>query len=169
MKRLHLPAILDIEASGFGKGSYPIEVGIATETGVSQSWLILPEADWTHWKDEAEQLHGISRDQLMAEGVAVKIVAEELNQRYEGQTLYSDGWGFDSGWLGLLFYVSQKSMLFKLETLPRILTQYQLDHWNDTKKKIRDEKGWGHHRAAIDAQLLQLTFAKTAIDEQLAT
>ena len=31
-----LPAVLDVEASGFGAGSYPIEVGIAMPDGTTR-------------------------------------------------------------------------------------------------------------------------------------
>ena len=96
MDRLYTPAILDIEASGFGKGSYPIEIGVAAETGEVHSWLVLPQPDWTHWREEAASLHLISREELLSDGVAPTTIANELNALFEGQTLYSDGWGFDS-------------------------------------------------------------------------
>ena len=164
----YTPAILDIEASGFGKGSFPIEIGVAAETSVIYSWLVKPEHDWVHWQQEAEQLHGISRQQLMDEGEPAVVIASQLNELFEGQTLYSDGWGFDSGWLSLLFYVAGKNMLFKLETLPRILSEYQLCHWDDKKTQIRSKKGFSLHRASEDAALLQLTYLETARDEQLS-
>lgn len=167
MDRSNLPAILDIEASGFGKGSYPIEIGVVAESGTIYSWLVLPEADWVHWREEAENLHRISREQLEKEGIPSRVIAEELNELFEGQLLYSDGWGVDSGWLNLLFYVAGKPMLFRLETLPKILTEYQLEKWDRTKAEIRKKQDWAHHRAGNDAKILQMTFQKTAIDEQL--
>ncbi len=167
MDRNRNPAILDIEASGFGKGSYPIEIGVAAENGKSYSWLVFPESDWTHWQSEAAQLHRITREDLLRDGVKPAVIAETLNELFEGQTLYSDGWGFDSGWLSLLFYVARKTMLFKLETLPRILSEYQLEHWDRVKAELRMKHGWVHHRAEQDAKLLQLTYQKTAINETL--
>lgn len=161
MELFRLPAILDIEASGFGQGSYPIEIGVAADNGEQYSWLIRPEHDWTHWSLEAESLHGISREQLLSEGLKPSIVADELNDLFEGQVLYSDGWGFDSGWLSLLYYVARKNMYFKLETLPRILSEYQLEHWNDEKERLRTQKQITLHRAASDALLIQETYRKT--------
>ena len=35
-------AFLDIEASGFGPGSYPVEVGWTFGDGAGESWLICP-------------------------------------------------------------------------------------------------------------------------------
>lgn len=161
------PVIIDIEASGFGKGSYPIEIGVATDNGESRNWLIRPEDDWTHWQPDAEKLHGIQRETLVNEGLSPRFVAGALNELFEGQILYTDGWGFDSGWLSLLFYVAEQKMLFKLETLPKILSQYQLEHWDDNKAALRKKHGFRHHSAEDDARLLQLTYQKTAIDEQL--
>ncbi|WP_108124423.1 hypothetical protein [Saccharospirillum mangrovi] len=157
-----LPGILDIEASGFGRGSYPIEVGVATEQGEEYAWLILPEPDWLHWDDGAQAIHGISREQLLSEGVSVSLVADQLNELLEGQILYSDGWGFDSGWLALLYYSARKTMTFRLETLPRILSEFQLSIWDETKRRIRTERGLSHHRAGVDAKVLQLTLEATS-------
>ena len=53
-----LPTILDIEASGFGPGSYPIEVGLVLPDGDAWCSLIRPEPGWLHWDPSAEQVHG---------------------------------------------------------------------------------------------------------------
>ena len=63
-----LPTILDIEASGFGRGSYPIEIGFSDGQGGLFCSLIQPEADWLHWDDSAEALHGLSRELLLTHG-----------------------------------------------------------------------------------------------------
>ncbi|TXR53598.1 hypothetical protein [Reinekea thalattae] len=168
MNQTHIPAILDIEASGFGKGSYPIEIGVATESGETFSWLVKPEDDWVHWNEEAAELHKISRQELFEKGLSCREIAQLLNEKFEGQTIYSDGWGVDSGWLALLFYTAGQSMYFKLDTLPKVMTQFQLEHWDLTKELLREKYGWQHHRAGIDAHLLQLTYQRTAIEEQLS-
>lgn len=168
MERSRTPCIIDIEASGFGKGSYPIEIGVADDLGESHSWLILPQDDWVHWHEEAEALHQISRQELFDKGIAPSVIADALNERFEGQTLYSDGWGFDSGWLSLMFYVGNRKMLFKLETLPRILSEYQLENWDRVKAALRTKHNLVHHRAPDDARLIQLTYRQTALDEQLS-
>ena len=63
-----LPVIIDIEASGFGRGSYPIEIGYYTPEGSSYCTLICPEADWVHWDASAESVHGIQRELLLRKG-----------------------------------------------------------------------------------------------------
>jgi hypothetical protein len=51
--RRALPAIIDLEASGFGKGSYPIEVGFVLPEGAMYCTLIQPAPHWRHWDDKA--------------------------------------------------------------------------------------------------------------------
>ena len=46
------PYIIDVEASGFGNGSYPIEVGVVLNNGEKFCTLIVPAANWTHWDEE---------------------------------------------------------------------------------------------------------------------
>lgn len=162
-----MPAILDIEASGFGKGSYPIEIGVAADDGRQFSWLVYPQDDWVHWHADAEALHKIPRSKLLTSGLPVGEIARAMNSLFEGQTLYSDGWGFDSGWLNLLFYCANQSMHFKVETLPKILTEFQFQHWDAMKQELRKKHKLLHHRAAEDAKLIQLTYQRTALDEQL--
>ena len=84
---MQLPAILDIEASGFGRGSYPIEVGYCGANGALFCGLVLPEPDWQHWDASAEALHGITRELLRRHGRPARWMAEQLNARLGGQTL----------------------------------------------------------------------------------
>ena len=49
------PLIIDVEASGFGGASYPIEIGVALDDGHKYCALILPEPEWTHWDAAAER------------------------------------------------------------------------------------------------------------------
>ena len=62
MIRPSRPYIIDVEASGFGSDSYPIEVGLALEPGERFCTLIRPLDHWDHWDEQAESVHKISRD-----------------------------------------------------------------------------------------------------------
>jgi len=46
---LDAPAVLDIEASGFGRDSYPVEIGYVLPDGQTWCTLIRPAPAWTHW------------------------------------------------------------------------------------------------------------------------
>ncbi len=94
-----IPTIIDVEASGFGASSYPIEVGVINQSGKKFCNLIKPQNDWTHWDARAESLHGISRQLLAQKGLPVQEVCLQLNQFLMGQTVYSDGWVVDDTWL----------------------------------------------------------------------
>ena len=157
-----VPPIIDLEASGFGRGSYPIEVGFALENREIYSFLIKPEADWTHWSDEAEEIHGISREQLDAEGMCIEDIALKLNDMLRGQTLYSDAWSFDSSWIGRLFDSAGIVQRFRIETINKLLKPEQVEFWHPTKEAVLQELGLKAHRAAIDVQVLQETYLRVS-------
>ncbi len=161
------PSILDIEASGFGTESYPIEVGYVTSHGKCWCSLIKPSDDWQHWSAVAEQLHHISRDTLFVHGKSVDAVATHLNDIFLNQVVYSDGWLQDFTWMNRLFDMASITPHFKLEDLRTILTPYQQSVWHSTKQSILNELQINRHRASADAQVLQMTWLKTAKQETL--
>ena len=157
-----LPILLDIEASGFGRGSYPIEVGLARADGSTCAFLIQPLEEWTHWDPKAELLHGISRGRLHREGHPVIEVARWLNDELASAGIaYSDSWGYDNTWLSLLFHHAGMLPRFRLEALRRLLDESQLERWGAMKETIIRERGIQRHRAGEDARLLQLTYQCT--------
>jgi hypothetical protein len=156
----HLFAILDMEASGFGRNSYPIEVGYVLADGSSFCTLIRPEPNWTHWDEQAEQTHGISRAIAERHGQDATTVAHKLNANLAGKTLYSDGWANDYSWLGKLFDAANISPHFKLDNLRILLTEQEAERWHVVKHAMAQETQIDRHRASADAKLLQLTLAK---------
>lgn len=150
------PIILDIEASGLGARSYPIEIGLALPDDRSYSRLILPEPDWTHWSDEAQAIHHIDRDQLRDKGRPAAEIAGELNELLAGQLVYSDGWANDYSWLALLFDAAGCSPRFRVENLRSLLREDQLARWHPCKDQISADLAAGRHRASTDARILQL-------------
>ncbi|ALM53876.1 hypothetical protein [Halomonas huangheensis] len=157
-----LPTLLDIEASGFGRGSYPIEIGIARADGSCCAFLIQPLEEWTHWDAKAELLHGISRARLEREGYPLRHVARWLNDElHEIGIAYSDSWGYDNTWLSLLFHHAGMLPAFRLEALRRLLNEEQMAMWSDVKESTIDRGNIRRHRAGDDARLLQLTYART--------
>ena len=154
------PAVLDDEASGFGRGSYPIEVGLVEAAGEPFCSLILPLSDWQHWDDSAEALHGISRELLQRHGRPTDWVALELNRRLEGQIVYCDGWAHDYAWLARLFDAASLSPRFKLEDLRTLLTEGEAARWHGTLDQVRTEACLRRHRASTDAKVLQQTLLR---------
>jgi hypothetical protein len=154
------PIVLDVEASGFGRQSYPIEVGFVLANGVGFCTLIKPEPAWTHWDAEAEKLHHIPRDLALARGLPTADVARLLNTQLSGRTVYSDGWVHDYSWISVLFDAAGTAPRFRLENLRALLQEDQAEHWHDVKQQVARELGAPRHRASADARLLQQTLLR---------
>lgn len=98
---------LDFEASSLDRGGYPIEVGIAnTRSNSVSAWLIRPAEEWLKngvWDCASQALHGITLEQLEAEGIAVSVVAGALADELTGRRVLSDNPAFDGRWLHQLY------------------------------------------------------------------
>jgi hypothetical protein len=161
MNHVNKPFIIDVEASGFGSSSYPIEIGVALNDGRKFCTLISPAPDWTHWDDEAEKVHKVTRDTLKTYGKPIQEVADQLNEMLAGMTLYSDGWVVDKPWLTTLFHAAGRPMKFSVSPLEMILSEKQMAAWHETKDKVSIEMNLARHRASNDAWIIQETFRKT--------
>ncbi len=150
-------SFIDVEASGFGAGSYPIEVGVVLADGRTHCTLIRPEEDWVHWSAEAEALHGVSRDVLLVKGKSVLTAAMQLNEWLAGQTVYSDAWGNDSCWLAMLFEAAGVQQRFKVDSIVSLLDSQQMAQWHDRKGSVELTMNLRRHRASSDAMILQRT------------
>lgn len=154
------PAILDLEASGFGRHSYPIEVGYVLPDGSSYCSLIRPAAHWTHWDPAAESVHHIPRHTLERHGRSAAEVAHQLNDALRGRTVFSDGWAHDYPWLAALFEEAGMVPAFKLESLRTLLSEDEAQAWAATREAVGREVPDRRHRASSDARMLQLTLMR---------
>lgn len=155
------PCILDVEASGFGSNSYPIEVGVALSSGERLSLLIRPEPQWTHWDPGAELVHGLTRELLMRSGKPIAEVANDFNDLLDGTTAYSDGWVVDKPWLNTLFHTARIAQRFSLSPIEQIMNEAQFEVWDSTKQAVIQELQMTRHRASSDAWIIQKTFERT--------
>lgn len=154
------PAVLDIEASGFGRDSYPIEIGLVLPDGQSYCSLIRPIPAWTHWDAAAERLHRIPLATVIRHGRDVVEVATQLNARLHGLTVYCDGWAHDYTWLGVLFDAAGMSPSFRLDNLRALLTDREAAFWAIVKRQVTTEMRLQRHRASADARILQHTLMR---------
>ena len=155
------PIIIDVEASGFGPASYPIEVGVALSDGTKYCSLITPRPAWTHWDEGAEKVHRVTRDILHRHGRPVAEVAHRLNELLRAQTAYSDGWVVDKTWLDRLYYAAGMRCEFSCSALEMILSEAQMAIWHSTKDKLLGELSDQRHRASFDAYVVQQTWERT--------
>lgn len=150
-----VPTVLDVEASGFGAGSYPIEVGFVLPDGRPHCCLIQPDSSWRGWDDRAEAVHHVSRSALARRGRPVSEVAHWLNAHLQGRTVYSDGWGHDYAWLALLYDAAGSRPTFRLESLRALLRESELPLWHGTRDAVQQQLKATRHRASSDARVLQ--------------
>ena len=154
-----LPAVIDLEASGFGRASYPIEVGFVMEDGRTGCTLIRPEPDWTHWDFQASGTHGISRELLISRGRPVRDVARWLNQHLAGRIVYSDGWAHDYPWLARIFDAAEIAPRFRVGHLRSLLDEEQAQAWDERLKEVRAAHTGQRHRASVDARHIRAALA----------
>jgi hypothetical protein len=158
-----LPCVLDIEASGFGRSSYPIEVGYVLPDGRAACMLVRPASGWTHWDEAAERVHGITRIVLAAHGRTPRDVAQALNRDLSGLTVYCDGWAHDYTWLGALFEEAGLTPAFKLESVSALLDESALSRLDQARREAVAEMGLSRHRASNDARALQRALVRAAV------
>jgi len=163
MRKPERPCIIDIEASGFGSHSYPIEIGVINAKGERYCALIKPDADWTHWNPDAEKIHGISRELLATCGRPPAQICLELNAFLQGSNAYSDAWSHDSPWLNRLFYAGRIKANFFLSAIELIATEAQLMLWDNTTNHLTKSPIIQRHRASGDAFLIQQTYIATRL------
>jgi hypothetical protein len=155
-------SVIDIEASGFGRHSYPIEVGFVRDDGQAWCSLVLPAGDWLHWDAQAERVHGISRAALQQHGRPVREVAQRLNDDLAGRIVYCDGWAHDYTWLALLFETAGLVPRFRLDSVNALLDEARLAQLDATRQQAFGVLGVGRHRASSDARALQWALQRLA-------
>lgn len=121
-------AIVDFEASCLPEDgeSYPIEVALVQVGGPARSWLIRPADRWRYWdwSDDAEKLHGISRDLLIRKGVPPQQVLAELAQAAQGCRVFADS-DLDAYWLETLAQACRKPPPFPILFLGELFLKMQ--------------------------------------------
>ncbi len=160
------PQIIDIEASGFGPDSYPIEVGVVLANGLRFSRVIRPLPDWTHWDSSAENLHGISQSDLQRHGHNPFQVARELNELLAGQTVYSDCWSVDKPWVDKLYNRLAMERNFYISPIESIVSEEQIEQWQGAMQQLGGQVSPAH-RALNDAVLIQETYVLTRMKSRL--
>lgn len=155
---LQPPTIIDVEASGFGRGSYPIEVGCALADGRCYCALIQPAVGWTHWDAAAEAVHGLCRETLLEHGLPPLSVAIRLNTLFQGATVYSDAWAHDYAWLAKLHEAAGVPATYRLDQLVRITPQIEAARWQTVRARVALHLPTARRRASDDARILQMTW-----------
>ncbi|MBU3070207.1 hypothetical protein KOI40_10270 [Aestuariicella sp. G3-2] len=160
--------IIDFEASGLTKSSYPIEVGV-TNGSLEYQALIRPYEHWTHWSEEAEATHHISRDSLLSEGLDPDHIAFELNNLLVDQTVYCDSVYWDNFWCNALFSDCGMSRSFKLLDIQELVLNSDsvLEAFLDHKRKLESSGNFVLHRALDDARVIHESITLALANRQI--
>lgn len=142
---------VDFESSGFHPESYPIALAICSPE-TTFNYLVAPAPYWTYWSYDAQDLHGISRDILLAEGVPPRELALVLNQTLAGVPLCSDN-PADCFWM---------EALYEAAGIDALVTVQPLESWigrAEANKVLALMPPRKAHNALADAKALQAAFA----------
>lgn len=129
-------AVLDLEASALGTGSYPIEVGVALVQGPARtiaigSSLIRPAEAWLRdgvWSAASAAVHGISLELAMNQGHRVEYVCDWLNAFLGERTVVAtDAPRYDQDWLDTLFRAAGREQQFTLYNFEILTADFSSD------------------------------------------
>ena len=152
ISRVH-HTFIDFEASSLNQTiSFPISVGIVHQ-GRAYYWLIKPKAYWTDWNKKAEQLHGLSKEFLIANGVEPDVVIEKITSLLGTQcTLYSDNPFWERLWLNRLGISN-----YQIADAYDLVTPGKEEHVEATIEVIFKQHSLRPHNSIDDAMALALT------------
>jgi len=150
--------VLDLEASALGKGSYPIELGIAIIEGATnpiQTWssLIKPTEDWeTHglWSPHSQAVHRITIEELRREGRSIHTLCDTLNALlHPAVAVVTDAPMYDQVWLDRLFDAAGKMQQFVTYDFERLAGCLTTEEYRNFVHLL--ERSVAPHRAGPDA------------------
>jgi hypothetical protein len=99
---VHIPPILDFEASSLSDTSYPISAGLIVE-GKVYYWIIKPKPDWIDWSLQSQAIHGLKRSYIEDHGSPADQVFLEMSEVLTNHNIiYSDAPDWESLWLSRL-------------------------------------------------------------------
>jgi hypothetical protein len=152
----HSIAFIDVEASGLGARSWPIEAGWAFSAGEATSYLIRPDPAWAAeaWDPRAEALHEISKQELERDGRAPEAVCGDLNAGLRGVEVYSDAPDWDGFWLHRLFSTVGLKQEFAVLDFATMIRAFAGDDWERFVERA-NHIAPRRHRAGADVMHLQ--------------
>ncbi|WP_339101280.1 hypothetical protein WKQ99_10125 [Pseudomonas atacamensis] len=154
---------VDFEASGIAPDSYPIEVAVVYPGGEYQT-LIQPASYWDHWSYDAQDMHGLSREQLILEGTPPLEVAQAMNRLFDGKTLCSDN-PADCFWLDVLYEAAGIEPTFSVSPLEVFIGREAATEALALRPAFSVHRALGDTRALADCIDLYLQKGNRSIEE----
>lgn len=163
---------IDLESSGLGRGSYPIEYGSCGFDLRPLGFLIRRREDFklSEWSPAAQSLHNISVDQLAEQGIdteeAILRISHDLGP---GVVSLSDNPDYDCQWLLRLSPDLDSVDIYPISLFQRqaqitALERHGYDRLSQATEKVRER--YPHvHRAGPDSLRAAALF-KLLIDDE---
>ncbi|MCT2401333.1 hypothetical protein [Novosphingobium mangrovi (ex Huang et al. 2023)] len=134
--------------------------------GRDRAWLIRPAEAWRYWdwSEEAEKLHGISREQLDREGLPLAQVISEMADFAADCSVFADA-DLDEYWLEVLCQAAGRGLPFHVRYLGEFMKKRGYTRpqvvaaLDEAKRRLPKE-----HLAREDAKRLALV-VKLLLDE----
>ena len=137
-------------------------IGIIVPRSASEIHLVKPPLHWDMqpvWDPDAEKLHGISLEQLHAQGRPPFEVARRMNEVLAGRELISDGPADDERWLRIVFGEAGLHPAFTIRRTDADVLTSQLAAelgWDSASYEVAKSEAEhispGTHRAEADAR-----------------
>lgn len=146
---------IDIEASGLGIDSYPIECGWTVWNGEGDATLInhQPWLESSYWDSQAELLHGISKESLK-DAPDAKTALKIITDKTQEGILFSDCPKMESIWLSLLSSASQDRMKWTIHDATSLFGKSLKDERMANSIMEKFKTTGHHHRAQGDSLVL---------------
>jgi hypothetical protein len=123
---------------------------------------------WTDWSNLSQQVHGISRDELVSHGKSPEWICRRMNDQLSGRCVYTDNPAYDGMWLAELFSITDLRLKFRLGLADELLfgriypnpaaRSVAREGIAEMKVRARNRVG-GQHRAKLDVQYLMELYA----------
>ncbi|MDG1923402.1 MAG: 3'-5' exonuclease [Glaciecola sp.] len=139
------PFFIDIEASSLSSRSYPIEIAWINAKDEQDTFLIQPHNTWTDWDEDAQQIHGITREDIQKNGITIEDACLKLNEALSDQVIYSYNADYDYDWIQTLFKRSNDAF---------IMPEFVITQLPDSEGKQILAESEKKHRALDDCKAL---------------
>lgn len=136
---------IDLEAYGIAPDDYPIEVAVVFPSGEYQA-LIQPGSYWDHWSYDAQDMHGLSREQLISEGQSLLEVTKAMSRLFDGKIFCSDN-PADCYWLDVLYEAAGIEPTFGVRPLETFIRREPATKALALRPAFRDHRALGDVRA----------------------
>ncbi|ACS93562.1 conserved hypothetical protein [Teredinibacter turnerae T7901] len=118
---------------------------------VSLGWLSQSQVGNT-----AESIHGITRAELLRDGLPAIEVVKQLNTflTESDVVLYSDAHRWDGDWVDTLYYTVKVDKLFYLVSIYDLIGNDKADQFDKHFSRVAESGKYRHHRAADDVEMI---------------